>query len=197
MVVRYLGIPIPLASVTFDPAAKNTHVALSSGNSIATIDAAVSSSLWEPVLSTAFASTGKRYCEFHAIDGAKYHLIVGMAQSAQPLGDGNYIGVDANGYGYMGTGGGGGLILHGGGSTSEGAYFSAGAVVGMMVDFGALTIQFAINNVLQGSPYAIAAGSYCPAAAVWSSSGTTSVGINSGSSAFTYAPPSGYLPWNA
>ena len=93
------------------------------------------------------------------------------------------MGSDANAYSYMGTGGGGGLILFSGGSTGEGAYFTTGAVIGLLFDADAHTIQFSIDGTLQGSPYSVA-GSYCPAVSLWSSNGTTSVTVKFGATSF-------------
>ena len=76
------------------------------------------------------------------------------------------------------------------------ASYASGSIIGVVLDFTALTIKFYVANVLVQTT-SIAANSYVPLFNVSSNNGSTAtMHANFGQQPFTYTAPSGFLPLN-
>ena len=76
------------------------------------------------------------------------------------------------------------------------ASYASGSIIGVVLDFTALTIKFYVANVLVQTT-SIVAGDYTPIFQVSSNNGSTAtMHANFGQQPFTYTPPSGFLPLN-
>jgi hypothetical protein len=112
--------------------------------------------------------------------------MAGIGTAAANLG--NFVGSDANGYGYWGSNA---VKYINGSSTAYGATYTAGDKLGFALDMGAGTLEVFKNGVSQGIMVTGLVGTLYPMLSS-NSAGVTAV-INCGDTAFTYTPPAGYV----
>jgi hypothetical protein len=110
----------------------------------------------------------------------------GVAQATTPVS--SYIGADANGYGLLPQNGYG---YHATATTYAGG--PGATVIGIYFDSDNGTLGFIANGVDLGIIYTGLTGDFCPALSLYAAAGVA----NFGASAFTHAPPTGYVAWNA
>jgi len=140
------------------------------------------------VRATIGVSSGKWYWEETATSGA--NLICGISKAAAAQSTGNYVGVNANGWGYAGNNG---QKYTAGAGVAYGATYTNGDVVGVAFDADAGTLIFYKNNTSQGTAFTgLTSGPYFPAVSNYSSSWAT----NFGQRPFTYTPPTGFVALN-
>lgn len=163
-----------------NPNDRNTSTTVSNGN----LSITGGSNL--PIRSTFFVSSGKWYWE--AVPTVySSAVIVGIANASASLT--NYIGVDANGYGYASTG----ARYNSGSGVAYGSTWGLNDVIGVAFDADAGTLTFYKNNVSQGTAYTGISGLFSPA---FSTGTSTTVAFNFGQRPFSYTPPTGYNALN-
>jgi hypothetical protein len=160
--------------VTLNPADKGADVTLSNANLTATITIAGA------VRATRSVSSGKWYWEVTAGGVGLSTSYFGIAKAAMALN--NYIGSDANGWGWSPA-----TLAHSGILTAYGALFSGGDVIGIALDADGGALTFYKNGVSQGVAFTGLSGTFYPAV----SNGGSSTS-NFGGSAFAYSAPTGY-----
>lgn len=165
---------------TLNPADKGSAVTLSNGNLTATF--AVSSNIM--VRAVQSKSVGKFYWEVTA--GAIPNVIVGIAKSGATLN--NYLGQDANGWGYYGFNG---NMTNNAVSSAYGATYTTGDVIGVALDCDNGTLTFYKNGVSQGQAFSSLSGTFFPAVS-GSTGAAESCTINFGATAFAFTPPTGF-----
>ena len=158
-----------------------TQIVLSNGN----LTASNSSGVWAAARATIGKSSGKWYWEVIGGTNATYDM-VGIAYSTASIADLNYLGIDANGWGYFSNDG---WRYHSGPNVLFGATFTTGDVIGFALDMGAGTCDVYKNNALQGTLATGLTGTVYPAFSLYTGSDLTA---NFGATALTYAPPTGY-----
>lgn len=130
-------------------------------------------------------STGKWYWEIH-IDSinAGANIMLGIGQSLAANGVANYVGIDVNGYGYYSLNG---NSYHTATPTALGATYTAGDLIGILLDADADTVQFYKNGAAQGSPLAITVGkTWFPMVSLFDAA--CQIRLNLGDSNFVYPP---------
>jgi len=164
---------------TWNPSDKGANITLSSGNLHATNTVAS----WAAVRSTIGVSSGKWYWEvLYTADPSA--AIFGVANGSATLT--NYVGSDANGWGYYAPDG---SKFNNGVNSGYGAAYVAGDTVGVALDMDAGTLIFYKNNTSQGTAFTGLTGTIYAAVSHMSSTASTA---NFGATALTYTPPSGY-----
>lgn len=166
---------------TFNPSDKDSNVTLSNGN--LTVAASVNS-VWTSVRSTISKSSGKWYWEL-TLAGTSPVVISPIAKSTAGLND--FLGADANGWGYYSADG---KKYTGGLGSVYGATYTAGAVIGFALDMDAGTLTMYKNNVSQGTMVTGLSGEIFAGCSVQNTGFT--VTANFGATALTYTPPAGY-----
>ena len=139
-------------------------------------------------LSTIGVSSGKWYFEGTASGSSSWQIGI---YKINPLdsrynSDDEAIGYSANGYGYQNNGNKQNNLS----SSSYGATYTAGDVVGVALDLDAGTLVFYKNGTSQGTAYSSLSGTY--AFGVSASTSGSGWSCNFGQRAFAYAAPSGY-----
>jgi hypothetical protein len=179
------GIPTYPTDVSFNPASKNSHVTLSSGNLKATGDGTAAHL---PVYTqNATKSSGKWYCEF-TIGTVSTITIVGVATAAALTADGNYIGVSVESQGMADSG----TQYFNATPRAYGPAFVAGDVISVVLNMDGLPPQVSLwkNGVDLGAMHQSLGGySVMPAASLY---GTGVVTLNLGATPFVYSIPAGY-----
>lgn len=172
---------------TFDPTNPNVnvYVSLGAGN----LNAIASGVVLNTVYST-IAKSDKRYCEF-SVGGQTHTMFVGINNLAAIPPNNDYIGWDANGYGYSATSG----FKSNSGQTAYGATYTTGDFISVVFDGTNGTINFWKNGVDQGQAFTGITGSYAPCISIQDGSGSDSILANFGASAWKYSPPAGYVGW--
>ena len=156
--------------------------------SSANLNTSDASGAYISVRATIGVSSGKWYWEETATSGA--NLICGISKAAAAQSSGNYVGVNANGWGYAGNNG---QKYTAGAGVAYGATYTNGDVVGVAFDADAGTLTFYKNNTSQGTAFTgLTSGPYFPAVSNYSSSWAT----NFGQRPFTYTPPTGFVALN-
>ena len=84
-----------------------------------------------------------------------------------------------------------------GSNSNYGDSFAPGDVIGVALDMDGGTIEFYLNGVSQGQAFSGISGTYAPAAASGTGSGTARCTANFGQKPFKFSPPDGFLPLNA
>lgn len=169
-----------ITPTTWNPADKEAGVTLSNGNLTATSGGSNNG----PVRSVFGASSGKWYWELTYTSTIP---IVGVALSSWVLLD--YPGYRTDSLGFYGAAT--AKKIKDAVQTNYGAPWSSGAVLGVMLDMDAGTIELAINGVSQGVMFTGLSGTYY--AASGSSGSGSAVTANFGATSFAYTPPSGYV----
>ena len=174
-------------------AATSGNVTIVDGNLKVTIGVA---GQWRTIGATMAipASTGKWYWEATVISGAigsTGNGMLGIIRTTQSFSGNYYLGSDANGYSYQSNAN----KLNNAVSTTYGASWTAGDVIGIAFDATAGTLTFYKNNTSQGTAFTATTGvEYFPAFG-----GATDIpvyAVNFGQQPFVYTPPSGYVALN-
>lgn len=190
-----------VATTTFNPSKKSTHITLSGGNLVATSD--VVSPLGTDVFSVAAHATGKYYAEFTLTTNST-DSGVGIANASFMPDNGVVIGGDTNSLGYYADGN---VYGNGGGTQTTLLTYTTADVIGMAVDFSSSLIWWRKNNGNWNN-----SGAANPATGTgglnYSAylSGTFNAGVemlaasgvwaaNFGATAYTNAAPAGYGNW--
>lgn len=154
----------------------------------ANLNSSDSGGSWKSIRSTIGISSGKWYWEVTATSGT--NLDCGISKSTAAQSTNNYVGADANGWGYVGSNG---QKYTAGSGSAYGATYTSGDVVGIAFDADAGTLTFYKNNVSQGTAFTgLTSGPYFPAVSNYSSG----LAINFGQRPFAYTPPTGYKALN-
>lgn len=184
------------------PTFTGANIDLTNGNRTATRNS-TGSPAWRTSLSDRTNSTGKRYFEFliNASGVASPFIIIGIAKSSIPLT--NFIGFDANGYGYYRETG---TKVNNNAVTAYGAAYAQGDRIGVAVDFNTGSVWFAKNNTWQasGDPVAGTNAAFTGLTGEFKAGGSVNTGTGTPDqitvsligSNFNYAPPSGFIAWN-
>lgn len=173
------------ASETWNSADKDSDVALSGGDLVATVSDGANGG----VRSIGGHSSGRKYFEV-TLGGnngsTRYRSLAGVAKSGSPVNNG-YPGNDADGYGYLW---GDDKKYHSGTGT---AYSTPEEIVGVHLNAGELSF---IANGVELSAFSGLSGTVYP---FWGSGsgnpGTRSGKLNTGGTAWVYALPSGAGAW--
>jgi hypothetical protein len=168
------------SAATWSTTDKGSNVTLSGSNLVAAFTA--SSNVM--VRATDSRSSGKYYWEITVTAAA---VLVGIAKSGATLN--NFLGQDANGWAYQPSTG---NKITGNVSSSYGATFTTGDVIGVALDATAGTLTFYKNGVSQGVAFSGLSGTFYPAVS-GNTSGTGTATANFGATAFSGTVPSGYL----
>jgi hypothetical protein len=169
---------------TLNPLDKTAATTSVNGNLGSTLPANVAGGIG----STFAISSGKWYCEFVPSSGS--NLNVGIVLSNLTQNGANSL--FSTGYSYYQFNG---NKYINGAATAYGASYVVGDVIGIAIDFTALTITFYKNNVSQGA-ITIAAGEYKFTAANGSSTVDQACSYNFGQRPFIYTPPTGFKALN-
>jgi len=143
------------------------------------------------IVGTIGVSSGKWYWEF-TVGSTDQNSMIGICTDAVTLT--NYIGSDANGWGYYGVNG---NKYNNATPVAYGASYTNGDVIGVALDADAGTLTFYKNNTSQGTAYSsLASNVYFPA---YGDTGTAAVptgSFNFGQRPFSYTPPTGFVALN-
>ena len=149
----------------------------------------VGSGTWSNAVSTIGVSSGKWYFEMTALTGASTDgIMIGLLRNQMPA-SGNFIGSDANNYGYYSFNG---QKVTGGSFSSYGASYNNNDIIGCAFDADNGTLTFYKNGVSQGVAFSgisvsgntwyLGISCYAPSSAL----------VNFGQHPFAYTPPSGF-----
>ena len=192
----YTGTGPSVTYATFDPGQKNPRVQLSNGNLTASLAAGSVNAGWAMVKGNVYKSTGKWKAEFTVQTPVQMHMICGICGTAAPVTDNAHLGIDTNGAGYYGTvtPTGTGWFSGNGNFSDQGGMplLNSGDVVGILYDGDAQSFIVKVNGLQVGATMATTYGSstsHTFAASLWCASGTTSVTVNTGATAFAYSDP--------
>jgi SPRY domain len=171
---------------TLNPLKIGSAVTLSNGN----LDSAGTTTTWNTQTGTIYVSSGKWYAEVlvNASNGSGTRVGVGIASNA--VAQGNYLGSDSYGYAYYDLA----TKYNNASSSSYGAGYGTGDVIGIALDLNAGTLTFYKNGSSQGTAYSSLSGTFTFAVTQYGSgSGST---LNAGARAFAYTAPSGFKALN-
>ena len=133
-------------------------------------------------------SSGKWYWE-QVFSGASQNGLCGVGLNTASLA--NYVGGDANGWGYYAANG---NKYNNATGAAYGATYVAGDIIGIAFDADAGTLIFYKNNTSQGTAYTLTTGlTYYPMLSQYNSDIWN---VNFGQRPFSYTPPSGYKALN-
>ena len=104
----------------------------------------------------------------------------------------NYVGQDANGWGYYSDG----TKFNNATGSAYGASFTTNDVIGVALDMDAGTLVFYKNNTSQGTAFSSLTGTMFPTVSDGSSSSTANLIANFGQRPFAYTPPAGFKSLN-
>ena len=167
---------------TLNPLDKNAGTTPSNANLTWT-----ASTPWRPARATFGMTTGKWYWEVTA-SGA--NCMVGIGTATAAIGDNNYPGKDANGWGYFDSNG---NKFNNGSGSAYGASYTTNDVIGVAFDADSGTLTFYKNNASQGTAFTgLTSGPYFP---MIGNEGSTSY-HNFGQRPFSYTPPTGFKALN-
>jgi len=172
---------------------KNYNNTLADGNlSIS----ASSASTTTVVLATIGVSSGKWYWEYVQTSSSGADLCLsGLARDNVTLtAVQSYLGMDANGWGYYGTG----WTYHNAvANQSYGDPYGTNDVIGVAFDADVGTLVFYKNGVSQGTAFTgLTSGPYFPAFGDGGSTTNIAQSVNFGQRPFAYTPPTGFLKLN-
>jgi hypothetical protein len=163
---------------TLNPLDSTSNITLSNGN----LDFSQGNTTDNTVRSTVGMSSGKWYCEVTV--GSSNKAVVGIAKQNATLT--NYLGSDANGWGYYTLNG---NKYNNGTGTSYGATYGTGDVIGIAFDADNGTLTFYKNGSSQGQAFSgLTSGPYFFAHGVNNANGS----FNFGQRPFAYTAPSGF-----
>ena len=151
-------------------------------------------------------ASGKWYAEFKCTAKSSVHFMIGVASIYGFDGQRQANESQSNGYGLAYLGGSsspaGNKMTDGGGSSSYGASYNTGDIIGVALDMDNNTVNFAKNNSYQGSlSISTSKGdtqnnffTFCMGGGQGGTNQTFEA--NFGASGFTYTPPTGFLALN-
>jgi hypothetical protein len=134
-------------------------------------------------------SSGKWYWEI-TINSSSTANMLGISNASAVLN--NYVGQDANGWGYYSDG----TKWNNSTSSAYGASFTTNDVIGVALDMDAGTLVFYKNNTSQGTAFSSLTGTMFPTVSDGSSLSTANLIANFGQRPFTYTPPTGFVRLN-
>jgi len=152
-------------------------------------------------------SSGKWYAEFKCTAKSSVHFMIGVASIFGFDGERQTNESQSDGFGLAYLGGDssptGNKMTDGGGSSSYGAAYNTGDIIGVKLDMDNKTVNFAKNNSYQGSlSISTTKGdattnffTFCMGGG--QGGATQTFEANFGASGFTYTPPSGFLALNS
>jgi hypothetical protein len=169
--------------------AVNNNLTLSNGN----LEAVSTSNTWRSASGTIAMTSGKWYWEVTAT--TVQHVVIGIARASAtavaPNGSEGWEG-SPDGYLYYSFNG---NKYHNSSSTSYGASYTAGDVVGVAWDADAGNLVFYKNGVSQGTAWSgLTNGPFVPAISLYNT--TSSASANFGQKPFKFPPPDGFQPLN-
>ena len=142
------------------------------------------------VYGTIGVSSGKWYFEAVLDNVGNKDCFIGIAKDSG-VNTGNYVGSNANSWGYISTNG---YKYTNASGSSYGASYTNGDVIGALLDLDNGTLVFYKNGISQGTAFSgLTAGTYFAATSCYNSS----LVINFGQKPFKFPPPAGFQPLNA
>jgi len=132
-----------------------------------------------------YVKTGKWYCE---VKLAATSDVIGVAIGIMSPSSTGYVGFSANSYAYRGSG----SKYNNDTSTSYGASYSVGDVIGVALDMDAGTLTFYKNGVSQGLAFSSLSGEFTIGAGWYGTFGTAYFEANFGQRPFAYTAPTGF-----
>jgi hypothetical protein len=200
----------PVVTVTWNPADIGANLTLSNGN--LTVSKLATDSGWTTVRATLSKSTGKRYFEYIAVSGSHSEGDWGMSAAggdvAQRLGSQGVTSycVNPGGTPVLEA-----TFVDGGGSAVT---VADNDIIGIAVDFDAGKVWMALNDDYAGGNTFGSAGAdpvtgaeprltftantpLFPAASLFGNGDGTITVTLAASGTFTFAPPTGFVAWNA
>jgi hypothetical protein len=162
----------------WDPARKAANITLSNNNQTASGTSGGGSAY-----GTRGWSTGKRYFEV-LVGAVSGNVFIGLGNASATTAE--QLGATANSGGIYYADGTNNLAN----ALTNGTSYTTGAVMSVAVDLDAHTVTFRENNVIGGTSNTLPAGTWYPAITL----GDSTVTLRTLD--FTYAPPSGFLPWS-
>jgi hypothetical protein len=143
------------------------------------------------IVGTIGVSSGKWYWEF-TVGSTDQNSMIGICTDAVTLT--NYIGSDANGWGYYGVNG---NKYNNATPVAYGASYTNGDVIGVALDADAGILTFYKNNTSQGTAYSsLASNVYFPAYGDTGSAAVPTGSFNFGQRPFSFSPPTGFVALN-
>lgn len=171
---------------TWNPSDKNANLTLSNGDLTVTGTTVG----WCSARATIGKSTGKWYWEVHFDSGLTY-LMLGVLTSSMTTANGNYVGIDTTGFGYL-NGGTGQKYTNATGSAYAATTYAAGDTIGVALDMDGGTIAMLKNNAALGTMFSGLSGTFFPGVSHEGSGGNQVTTANFGATALTYSPPAGF-----
>lgn len=154
----------------------NGGLTLANGN----LDSSEGAGSWKSTRAIIGISSGKWYWEVTATSGS--FLDIGISKASEAQSASNYVGIGANGWGYVYDG----KKYNSGVGVTYGATYTSGDVIGVAFDADNGTLAFYKNNVSQGTAFTgLTAGPYFPAVSNYSSSWA----CNFGQRPFAFSAP--------
>lgn len=185
---------------TWNPLEKTDISGYSEGNT----EILGTSGSWSTARATVGISSGKRYWEIS--NSTATYVITGLANASMTVDGATYPGDDVHSVGYFS---GNGTKYYANTSTSYGAAYGVGDVIGVALDADAGSLTFYKNGVSQGVAYTgLTSVPYFPVIGVYQGTAVANFGQDSsfagnktaqgntdanGIGDFYYAPPAGYL----
>ncbi len=170
-----------------NPLDKDSAISVLNGN----MDVSTTSASLGQVRSSFGMSSGKWYWEFTCGSSGNQDLAGIVKPNATIT---NYVGADANGWGYYGNNG---QKYNNGSGAAYGASYTLNDVIGVAFDADAGTLVFYKNNTSQGTAFSgLTSGPYFAAHSDGSAGATTYAYYNFGQRPFTYTPPTGFVALN-
>jgi hypothetical protein len=171
---------------TLNPLDANSYTE-SNGN----LDLAIGAGVYNISRSTIGVSSGKWYAEVLIVSAtgspANLENMVGVCRDGVSIT--NYVGGDANGWGYFGVNG---NKYNNGSGSAYGASYTVNDVIGIALDLDAGTLVFYKNGASQGTAYSSLSGTFYFAFSGTSSAQSRNFSVNFGQRAFAYTAPSGF-----
>ena len=134
-----------------------------------------------------YVKTGKWYCEVKLTATSD---VIGVTIGIMSPSSTGYVGFSANSYAYRGSG----SKFNNDTSTSYGASYSVGDVIGVALDMDAGTLTFYKNGVSQGLAFSSLSGEFTIGAGWYGTAGTAYFEANFGQRSWAYDAPFGFMP---
>jgi hypothetical protein len=135
-------------------------------------------------------TSGKWYWEVTVIatgGSGQEGIGIGKIDTFPPTG---WVGDSTSSWGYWSDG----VRWHNSGTSSYGASYTTGDVIGVALDMDAGTLVFYKNNTSQGTAYSSITGTITPV--VSNQNTSSSLALNCGQRPFAYTPPTGFVALN-
>ena len=175
---------------TWDPAKKNTNLALSWWNLIS--DATTIVDNHQAVLSTIWVSSWKWYWEITMTNlWASDQVLPWIWKSTMGLWSNQFVGVDANWWSYHSQSG---NKYNNSSGVAYGATFTVWDIIGVALDMTAWTLIFYKNNTSQWTAYTWLSGTFYAAQSLFDHTNVRTT-ANFGATTMAYTAPSGYNQW--